>query len=43
MTLHTARSTAGAFRSGALDTNESFWFRFATPGTYRYGAPCTRR
>jgi plastocyanin len=26
----------GLFRSGALDTNESFSFRFEKPGTYHY-------
>src|ERR1700757_3091523 len=29
-------SDAGLFRSGALDTNESFTFQFAKPGTYHY-------
>jgi plastocyanin len=33
---HTIVSDAGLFRSAALDTNESFSFRFATPGTYHY-------
>jgi plastocyanin len=33
---HTVVSEAGLFRSGALDTNESFSFRFDKPGTYRY-------
>ena len=33
---HTVVSDAGLFRSGALDTNESFTFRFDKPGTYHY-------
>jgi plastocyanin len=33
---HTIVSDTGLFRSGALDTNESFAFRFDKPGTYRY-------
>ena len=33
---HTVVSETGLFRSGALDTNESFSFRFDQPGTYRY-------
>ena len=33
---HTVVSDAGVFRSGALDTNESFTFRFDKPGTYHY-------
>jgi plastocyanin len=33
---HTVVSDTGLFRSGALDTNESFSFRFDKPGTYRY-------
>jgi plastocyanin len=33
---HTVVSDSGLFRSGALDTNESFKFRFDKPGTYRY-------
>jgi len=33
---HTVVSDAGVFRSGALDTNESFSFRFDKPGTYHY-------
>jgi|SRR5690242_9181419 plastocyanin len=33
---HTVVSESGLFRSAALDTNESFSFRFAQPGTYRY-------
>jgi plastocyanin len=33
---HTVVSDTGLFRSGALDTNESFSFRFDTPGTYHY-------
>jgi len=33
---HTVVSENGLFRSGALDTDESFSFRFDKPGTYRY-------
>lgn len=33
---HTVVSDAGLFRSSALDTNESFSFRFDKPGTYHY-------
>jgi plastocyanin len=33
---HTVASDAGVFRSGALDTNESFTFKFDKPGTYRF-------
>jgi plastocyanin len=33
---HTVVSDTGLFRSGAMDTNESFSFRFDKPGTYRY-------
>jgi plastocyanin len=33
---HTVVSDSGQFRSGALDTNESFSFRFDKPGTYHY-------
>jgi plastocyanin len=33
---HTVVSDTGLFRSGALDTNESFSFRFDKPGTYHY-------
>ena len=33
---HTVVSDSGLFRSAALDTNESFSFRFEKPGTYRY-------
>jgi plastocyanin len=33
---HTVVSEAGLFRSGALDTGDSFSFRFDKPGTYRY-------
>jgi plastocyanin len=33
---HTVVSDTGAFRSGALDTDESFTYRFTSPGTYRY-------
>ncbi|MGH8305216.1 MAG: cupredoxin domain-containing protein, partial [Steroidobacteraceae bacterium] len=31
---HTVVSDTGLFRSGALDTGESFSFRFDKPGTY---------
>ena len=33
---HTVVSDSGLFRSAALDTNESFSFRFAQSGTYHY-------
>jgi plastocyanin len=33
---HTVVSAEGLFRSAALDTDESFSFRFEKPGTYRY-------
>ena len=33
---HTVTSTDGLFRSGALDQNDTFSFRFTTPGTYRF-------
>jgi plastocyanin len=33
---HTIVSDTGLFRSGAMDTNESFTFKFDTPGTYHY-------
>ncbi|HEY8052635.1 MAG: plastocyanin/azurin family copper-binding protein [Steroidobacterales bacterium] len=33
---HTVVSDTGMFRSGAMDTHESFSFRFDKPGTYHY-------
>jgi plastocyanin len=33
---HTIVSDTGLFRSGSLDTNESFTFRFDRPGTCHY-------
>jgi plastocyanin len=33
---HTAVSDSGLFRSGALDTNDSFSFKFDKPGTYHF-------
>jgi len=33
---HTVVSTDGAFRSKALDENDSFSFKFDKPGTYKY-------
>ena len=33
---HTAVSDTGVFRSGALDTKESFSFKFDKPGTYHF-------
>jgi plastocyanin len=33
---HTVVSDSGLFRSGAMDTNQSFSFRFDKPGTYRF-------
>jgi plastocyanin len=32
---HTVVSETGVFRSGALDTNEAYTFKFDKPGTYR--------
>ena len=33
---HTVVSDAGLFRSGALDTDERFSFKFDKPGTYHF-------
>jgi plastocyanin len=33
---HTVMSSDGSFRSGALDTGDSFSFKFDKPGTYQY-------
>ena len=33
---HTVSSDTGLFRSGALDTNDSFAFKFDEPGTYHF-------
>ena len=33
---HTVVSTGGVFRSNALDTKDSFSFKFDTPGTYHF-------
>lgn len=33
---HTVTSTDGLFRSGALDQDESFSFKFTKPGVYKY-------
>jgi plastocyanin len=33
---HTIVSDTGLFRSGAIDTNESFSFKFDKPGTYHF-------
>jgi plastocyanin len=33
---HTVVSVDGQFRSQALDQNDSFTFKFAKPGTYKY-------
>jgi plastocyanin len=33
---HTVVSETGLFRSAAMDTNESFSFKFDKPGTYHY-------
>jgi plastocyanin len=33
---HTVVSDTGMFRSGAMDTNESFSFKFEKPGTYHF-------
>ncbi len=33
---HTVVSADGLFRSGALDQNDTYTFRFSKPGTYKY-------
>ena len=33
---HTVVSDTGLFRSGAIDTNEAFSFKFDKPGTYHF-------
>jgi plastocyanin len=33
---HSVVSDTGLFRSGAIDTNEHFSFKFASPGTYHF-------
>jgi len=33
---HTVRSDTGLFKSTAMDTNESYSFTFAKPGTYHF-------
>jgi plastocyanin len=33
---HTVTSVDGLFRSGALDENDTFKFKFDKPGTYKY-------
>jgi|SRR5579863_1436374 len=33
---HTVVSDSGLFRSGALDTSDTFSFKFDKPGTYRF-------
>jgi len=33
---HTVTSSAGAFRSKPLDTDQTFSFTFTTPGSYKY-------
>jgi plastocyanin len=33
---HTIKSDTGLFKSGALDTHESFSFKFDKPGTYPF-------
>ena len=34
--IHTVTSVDGSFRSGGLDQDDSFTFRFTKPGTYAY-------
>ncbi len=34
--LHTLTSDSGLFRSGGLDTGQTFSFKFDKPGTYQY-------
>jgi plastocyanin len=33
---HTVVSDTGAFKSGGMDTNESFSYKFDKPGTYHF-------
>ena len=33
---HTVTSVDGLFRSGALDTDDTYAFKFAKPGTYKF-------
>lgn len=33
---HTVTSTDGLFRSGAIDQDQSYSFKFDKPGTYKY-------
>ena len=33
---HSVKSETGLFSSGAMDTNESYSFRFEKPGTYHF-------
>jgi plastocyanin len=33
---HTVTSETGLFRSGAMDTNDTFVFKFDKPGTYHF-------
>jgi plastocyanin len=33
---HSVVSDTGLFRSGAMDTNESYSFKFDKPGTYHF-------
>ena len=33
---HTVTSDSGLFRSGGLDQNDTFTFKFDKPGTYRF-------
>lgn len=33
---HTVVSDTGLYRSGAIDTRESFSFKFEKPGTYHF-------
>ena len=40
---HTVVSDAGLFRSGAMDTDESFSFTFDKPGTYHLTCSIHRR
>jgi plastocyanin len=34
--IHTVVSTDGLFRSGGLDEDDSFTFKFTKPGVYKY-------
>src|SRR3981081_2045642 len=39
---HTVVSDTGAFKSGGMDTNDSFSYKFDKPGTYHFTCSCDR-